>query len=237
MTEAAMDKTISAAEALTAVLEGHTVIVGGFGVPGTPFILIDALLAQGTGHLTLIKNEANIPGLGASKLVEAGRVDRLITSHLGLNPVVLGMMNEGKIEVEFNAQGILAERIRCGGAGLMGFVTDIGIDTVLRKQKQTVVIDGRTGMLETALRGDVALVHAAVGDRYGNLRYAKSARNFNPAVATAATVVIAEVEKLVAVGALDPDDIHTPGAFIDHVVEIGELTAEYSILEDYVFGQ
>jgi acetate CoA/acetoacetate CoA-transferase alpha subunit len=237
MKETTMDKTIAVAEALTAVQEGHTVIVGGFGVPGTPFILIDALLAQGTGRLTLIKNEANIPGLGVSKLIEAGRVDRLITSHLGLNPVVLGMMNEGQIQVEFNAQGILAERIRCGGAGLMGFVTDIGIDTLLREQKQTVAINGKTGVLETALWGDVALVHAAIGDRYGNLRYTKSARNFNPAVATAATVVIAEVEMLVPVGSLDPDDIHTPGAFIDHVVEIGELTAEYGILEDYVFGE
>jgi len=211
-------------------------MVGGFGVPGTPFTLLDALLSQGTGNLTLIKNEANIAGMGVSKLVEAGRVSRLITSHLGLNSIVLGMMNRGEIEVEFNPQGILAERIRCGGAGLMGFITDIGIDTILNQGKEIITVKGRTGMVESALWGNVALVHASKGDRYGNLVYEKSARNFNPAIATAADVVIAEVEHLVEVGTLPPDQVHTPGAFVDHVVRIEELTDEYGVLEDYVYG-
>ena len=231
-----MSKIVSVETAISNVKQYHTVMVGGFGVPGTPFTLIDALLAQNTTHLTLIKNEANIAGMGLSKLVENGNVDRLITSHLGLNKVVLGMMNRKEIEVEFSPQGILAERIHCGGAGLLGFVTDIGIDTLLKQNKQIVNINGKKGLLETPLRADVALIHAAFGDVMGNLRYEKSARNFNPAMATAADIVIAEVESIVEVGVLGADDIHTPGAFVDYVVEIDELTSEYGILEDYVIG-
>jgi acetate CoA/acetoacetate CoA-transferase alpha subunit len=229
-------KTTTINEAVSVIKDGQTVMVGGFGVPGTPFILIEALLEQGTKHLTLIKNEANIPQQGVSRLIEAGRVDRLITSHLGLNPTVLDMMNENRIEVEFNPQGILAERIRCGGAGLFGFITDIGIDTVLSRKKRRITLNGCKGIVESALRADVALIHASVGDDAGNLIYEKSARNFNPAMATAAEVVIAEVESLVMTGALDPDNIHTPGAFVDHIVAIEVLTAEYGILEAYVFG-
>ena len=231
-----MDKTTELNDAISIIKDGQTIIVGGFGGPGTPFILVEALLEQGTKHLTLIKNEANIPQLGVSRLIEAGRVDRLITSHLGLNPTVLAMMNKNQIEVEFDPQGILAEKIRCGGAGLFGFITDIGIDTVLSRKKQVITVNGRKGVVESALRADVALVHAAVGDGFGNLVYEKSARNFNPAMATAADVVIAEVESLVTTGTLDPDSIHTPGVFVDHVIEIRELTEEYGILDDYVFG-
>ena len=211
-------------------------MVGGFGVPGTPFMLIEALLAQGTKHLTLIKNEANEPHLGVSRLIEAGRVDRLITSHLGLNTTVLEMMNDKKIVVEFNPQGILVERIRCGGAGLIGFISDIGIDTVLSRNKQVITLNGQKGVVESALRADVAMIHAAAGDDLGNLVYEKSARNFNPAMATAANVVIAEVESIVDTGSLDPDAIHTPSAFVDHVVEIGNLQDEYEILEHHVLA-
>ena len=231
-----MTKKTQIGDAISLIKDGQTVMVGGFGVPGTPFILVEALLEQGSKHLTLIKNEANIPQQGVSRLIEAGRVVRLITSHLGLNPTVLDMMNENQIEVEFNPQGILAERIRCGGAGLLGFITDIGIDTVLSQKKQVLTLNGRKGIVESALRADVALIHAAMGDDSGNLVYEKSARNFNPAMATAADVVIAEVESLVTTGTLDPDSIHTPAAFVDHIVEIKELTEEYGILEDYVFG-
>jgi acetate CoA/acetoacetate CoA-transferase alpha subunit len=231
-----MDKIIELNDAVSIVKDGQTIMIGGFGVPGTPFILIEALLEQGTKNLTLIKNEANIPRLGVSRLIEAGRVKRLITSHLGLNPTVLEMMNKNQVAVEFNPQGILAERIRCGGAGLIGFITDIGIDTILNKGKKVITLNGQEGVLESALRADVALIHAAIGDRLGNLVYEKSARNFNPAMATAADIVIAEVESLVSIGALDPDNIHTPGVFVDYVVEIKELTQEYGILEDFIFG-
>lgn len=231
-----MSKVTNINDAISTIKDGQTIMVGGFGVPGTPFTLVEALLQQGTKHLTLIKNEANEPHLGVSKLIEAGRVDRLITSHLGLNTTVLAMMNEKKIRVEFNPQGILVERIRCGGAGLIGFISDIGIDTVLSQNKQVITLNGQKGIVEPALRADVALIHAAVGDGLGNLVYEKSARNFNPAMATAADEVIAEVESVVNTGSLDPDAIHTPGAFVDRIVEIGELQDAYGILEHHVLG-
>jgi len=214
--------------------DGLTVMVGGFGVPGTPFILVDALLASGATDLTLIKNEANEDHIGVSKLIEAGQVCKIITSHLGLNTTVIGIMNRGEIEVEFYPQGILAEKIRCGGAGLFGFLTDIGIDTILREKKQMIMMDGREVIVEPSLQADIALIHAAAGDPGGNLIYEKSARNFNPVMATAARTVIAEVERVVPVGSLEPDRIHTPGAFVDHLVEIKELTQEYGILAHHV---
>jgi acetate CoA/acetoacetate CoA-transferase alpha subunit len=229
-----IDKTISLDRALETLADGATVMVGGFGVPGTPFILIDALLDLGVRDLTLIKNEANEDHMGLSKLIEAGRARKLITSHLGLNATVIGIMNQGDIEVEFYPQGILAEKIRAGGSGLYGFVTDIAIDTILKDDKRLVEVDGRELIFEPALRADLALIHAAKGDRYGNLVYTKSARNFNPVMAAAAELVVAEVEELVEVGDLDPDQVHTPGAFVDRVVAIDELTSEYGILWHHV---
>jgi len=211
-----------------------TVMVGGFGVPGTPFILIDALLNAGVTGLTLIKNEANEDHLGLSRLIEAGRAKKLITSHLGLNATVIGMMNRGQIEVEFYPQGILAEKIRAGGAGLYGILTDIGIDTILAQNKSLTTIDGQRVMIEPALRADVALIHAAVADAFGNLVYEKSARNFNPAMATAADTVIVETERLAAPGELLPDAIHTPGGFVDHVVVLDQLSDDYGVLEHHV---
>lgn len=229
-----MDKICTIEDLRKRFSDGLTVMVGGFGVPGTPFSLVDALLASGAAGLTLIKNEANEDHMGVSKLIEAGRVRRIITSHLGLNATVIGIMNRGEIEVEFYPQGILAEKIRAGGAGLFGFLTDIGIDTILKEKKQTILLDGREVIVEPALTADITLIHAAQGDRSGNLVYEKSARNFNPAMATAARTVIAEVERVVEIGALDPNQIHTPGAFVDHVVEIKELTQEYGILAHHV---
>lgn len=229
-----IDKSVGIDQALESLSDGQTIMVGGFGVPGTPFILIDALLQRGIGNLTLIKNEANEDGLGVSRLIEAGRVKKMITSHLGLNATVIGMMNRGELEVEFYPQGILAEKIRAGGAGLLGFLTDIGIDTILRASKLVIDFAGREAIIEPALRADIALIHAAVADRAGNLIYEKSARNFNPIMATAAQTVIVEAEKLVQAGELDPDRVHTPGAFVDHVVLIDELTPEYGVLQHHV---
>jgi acetate CoA/acetoacetate CoA-transferase alpha subunit len=225
-----MDKTMAIEQALAAVQDGHAVMVGGFGVPGTPFTLIDRLLAQGTRNLTLVKNEANEAGMGISKLLEAGRVRTLIASHLGLNPTAVAMMNRGEIAVELYPQGILAEKIRAGGAGLLGIVTDIGIDTILRESRQIVPIDGREAIFEPALRADIALIHAAAADRAGNLLFARSARNFCPLMAMAAERVIVETEAIVPVGALDPDTVHLPGAFVDHIVVLDELTEEYGVL-------
>ncbi len=229
-----MDKTMAIEQALTAVQDGHTVMVGGFGVPGTPFTLIDRLLAQGTRNLTLVKNEANEAGMGVSKLLEAGRVHTLITSHLGLNPTAIAMMNRSEITVELYPQGILAEKIRAGGAGLLGIVTDIGIDTILRENRQLVRVAGQEAILEPALRADIALIHAATADRAGNLQFAQSARNFSPLMAMAADRVIVETEAIVPVGALDPDAVHLPGAFVDHIVVLDELTAEYGVLARHV---
>jgi acetate CoA/acetoacetate CoA-transferase alpha subunit len=144
------------------------------------------------------------------------------------------MMNRGEIEVEFYPQGILAEKIRAGGAGLFGILTDIGIDTILAENKDLISVNGKQAVIEPALRADVALIHAAVADPFGNLVYEKSARNFNPAMATAANTVIVETERLVGSGELDPDIIHTPGGFVDHVVVLGEITKEYGILEHHV---
>jgi len=214
--------------------DGMTVMVGGFGVPGTPFTLIDALLETGSTDLTLIKNEANEDHLGLSRLIEAGRAKKLVTSHLGLNATVISMMNRGEIEVEFYPQGILAEKIRAGGAGLYGILTDIGIDTILAQNKELITVNGQRVMVEPALRADVALIHAAAADPFGNLIYEKSARNFNPAMATAAETVIVETERLVEPGELAPDAIHTPGGFIDHVVVLDQLSDEYGILEHHV---
>ncbi len=228
------DKLCELTTALSAVRSGQSVMVGGFGAPGTPFTLLDALLAQGAKDLVLVKNEANEGGMGISRLIEAQRVKRIIISHLGLNSVVIGMKNRGEVEVEFYPQGILAEKIRAGGAGLVAILTDIGIETILRENKQIVQVDGREALLEPALRADVALLHAAVADRAGNLIYEKSARNFNPLMAMAADRVIVEAERVVEVGELPPDAIHTPGAFVDHVVELGTLTAAYRVLEHHV---
>ena len=229
-----IDKTCLLENMRTLFKDGMTVMVGGFGVPGTPFTLINALLEAGSTNLTLIKNEANEDHLALSRLIEAGRAKKLITSHLGLNATVIGMMNRGEIEVEFYPQGILAEKIRAGGAGLCGILTDIGIDTILAQNKELITVNGKRVMVEPVLRADVALIHAAAADPFGNLIYEKSARNFNPAMATAAETVIVETERLVAPGELAPDAIHTPGGFIDHVVVLDELSDEYGVLEHHV---
>ncbi len=201
---------------------------------GNPVTLIDALLESGLSDLTLVKNEANEDGMGLSKLIEAGCARKLITSHLGLNATVIGMMNRKEIEVEFYPQGILAEKIRAGGAGLYGLLTDIGIGTILAQAKEVITVNGRPVIIEPALRGNVALIHAAVADPFGNLVYEKSARNFNPAMATAADTVIVETERLVDLGELDPDRVHTPGGFVDVVVVLDGLSDEYGILKHHV---
>ncbi len=228
-----IDKRTSIEKALERVRDGDRVMVGGFGVPGTPFTLINGLLGKGTRGLTLIKNEANEDGMGLSRLIEAGRARKLICSHLGLNATVIGMMNRNEIDVEFYPQGILAEKIRAGGAGLMGILTDIGLDTILENEKQCIEIEGQRALVEPALRADVAFIHAFMADDFGNLVYQKSARNFNPLMATAADTVIAEVEAIVDTGDLDPEHVHTPGAFVDHVVVMEEITSEYGVLEHH----
>ena len=231
-----IDKVCSIDKVKGFIKDGYSIMVGGFGVLGTPFILIDAVLKSGKKELTLIKNEANEDGMGVSKLIEAGLAKKLITTHIGLNRRAIEMMNSGKIEVEFYPMGILAEKIRAGGSGIFGFLTDIGIDTILRKGKGIVELNGREMFVEQALRSDVALIHASRADRFGNLVYEKSARNFNPIMAMAAKKVIVEVESIVGIGELDPDQIHTPGVFVDHIVVLERLTEEYKVLKHHVIG-
>lgn len=225
------DKRCDMAAAVAGIDDGATVMVGGFGVPGTPMALIRALVDHGARDLTLIKNDANEPGMGIDHLLQSGQVKRLITTHLGLNSHAIALMNSGKIEVEFNAQGILAERIRAGGAGVGGILSDIGIDTELAEGKQVVEVGGKPHLVEIALRADVALIHADRADSFGNLAYVATARNFNPLMATAAACVIVEAETVEPLGALDADAIHTPGVFVDHVAELGALSGEYAVVQ------
>lgn len=224
------DKTTTISDAIGKISDGASVMVGGFGIPGTPFCLIDELVRQGPKNLTIIKNDANETGMGIDRLLKNGQVARLIATHIGLNARAIALMNEGNIEVEFCAQGILAERIRAGGAGLAGILTDIGIDTELGDGKQRVTVNGSAQIVETALKADFALIHADQADNFGNLAYVATARNFNPLMAMAASTVIAEAETLVPLGQLTPDAIHTPGPFVDHVVELIELTKEYAVV-------
>ena len=225
------DKRCDMAAAVAHIKDGDTVMVGGFGVPGTPMALIHALVDHGARDLTLIKNDANEPGMGIDHLLQSGQVARLITTHLGLNSHAIDLMNSGRIKVEFNAQGILAERIRAGGAGIGAVLSDIGIGTELADGKQLVEVGGKPHLVETALHADFALIHAGRADTFGNLAYVATARNFNPLMAMAATRVIAEAETITPLGALDADAVHTSGVFVDHVTELGALSKEYAVVQ------
>ncbi|MGD8421968.1 MAG: 3-oxoacid CoA-transferase subunit A, partial [Gammaproteobacteria bacterium] len=172
----------------------------------------------------------NENGMGVDHLLRNGQVARLIVSHIGLNSNAIEMMNRGQIEVELCPQGILAERIRNAGAGLFGFLTDIGIDTILAEGKQRFEIDGREVMLERPLRADFALLHADRADPLGNLVYAAAAQNFNPLMAMAADRVIAEAERITDPGELAPNTIHTPAPFVDRLVRLAELTGDYDVI-------
>jgi len=227
----ATEKSILIEAAIGKIENGNTVMIGGFGVPGTPFCLIDELVRQGQTGLTIIKNDANQPGMGVDRLLQSGQVDRLIVTHIGLNPNAIKLMNEKSIEVEFCAQGILAERIRCAGAGLFGFLTDIGIETNLADGKAITKLDGIDLLVEKAVTADVALIHASRSDTFGNLSYAASARNFNPLMAMAADLSLVETEELLEPGELVPEEIHTPGPFIDWVVHVPELTENYGVIQ------
>ncbi len=225
------DKTSTIESAMGRISDGDSVMLGGFGVPGTPFCLIQELVRQGQKDLTVIKNDANETAMGVDWLLEHGQVRKLIVSHIGLNPRAMQMMNDKVIEVEFVAQGILAERIRAAGSGLIGFVTDIGLGTNFADGHHRIEINGTEALFEPAIKADFALVHSAEADCYGNLRYLATARNFNPLMAMAADHVIVETEELKPVGSLRPDDIHTPSPFVDQIVTLSHLPDIYGIVE------
>ncbi len=211
-------KTIDLDQAVAMIPDGASVMIGGFMGVGTPERLIDALVARGTGDLIVIANDTAMPGVGIGKLIRAGLVRRLIVSHIGLNPETQRAMIEGKIDVELAPQGTLIERIRSGGYGLGGVLTATGVGTVVADGKQTLELDGRTFLVEPALRADFALVSAFLADDLGNLAYALTARNFNPVIATAADVVIVDADNIVPTGVIAPDHVVTPAPLVDYVV-------------------
>lgn len=210
-----MPQILSLQDAAALVKSGSTVMIGGFLTCGTPVNLVRELASRGLHNLTVIANDTGVQGNGIGMLITAGAVTRLITSHIGTNPETGRRMMDGEIEVELVPQGTLAERIRCGGAGLGGVLTPTGVGTIVAEGKQEITVGGRTYLLEEPLRAQVALIKAWKADRKGNLIYRKSARNFNPVMALAADLVIAEVEEIVDVGEIDPDQVVTPGLFVD----------------------
>lgn len=217
-----MNKSATVQQAVSRIRDGMTIMVGGFMAAGTPDTLIDALVEKGIRGLTLVSNDTAFPGKGVGKLIDAGLVKKVIASHIGTNPVTGKLMNAGEIEVQLVPQGTLVERIRSGGAGLGGFLTPTGIGTVVEEGKEKIVVGGKEFLLELPLRADVALVKAFRADLSGNLAFRRAARNFNPVMATAADLVIAETEQLVEIGEIDPDAVMLPGIFVDMVVCQGE---------------
>ncbi len=215
-----MNKVVaSAEEAIQDVFEGATIMVGGFGLCGMPENLIRALAHKGTKNLTTISNNVGVDGLGMGLLLANGQIRRHIGTYVGENKLLEEMVLKGLIQLDLVPQGTFSERIRAGGAGIPAFFTPTGVGTIVAEGKETRDFDGRAFVMERALKADFAFIKAWKGDRWGNLVYRKTARNFNPMMATAATVTIAEVEHLVEVGELDPDMVHTPSVFVKRIFQ------------------
>jgi 3-oxoacid CoA-transferase subunit A len=209
----------SADEALHGLLaDGHTLAVGGFGLCGIPETLIVALRDSGANGLTVISNNAGVDGFGLGLLLETRQIRKMISSYVGENKEFERQYLSGELELEFNPQGTLAERLRAGGAGIPAFFTRTGYGTIVAEGKETREFDGHHYVMETAIKADVSLVKAWKADTSGNLLFRKTARNFNPAVAMAGKVCVVEVEELVEVGAIDPDHVHLPGIYVDRIV-------------------
>lgn len=213
-----MGKTCTVSDGVAAIPEGATLMIGGFMGVGSPRRLIDELVRQGKRGLTVIANDTARPGVGIGKLIGARLVRRLVTSHIGTNPETQRQMLAGELEVELVPQGTLAERIRAGGHGLGGVLTPTGVGTVVQEGKRTLEIDGRVFLLELPLRADFALINAWRADHIGNLAYALTARNFNPVMAMAGEVVMAEARDIVPVGVIAPDDVMTPAVLVDRLI-------------------
>ena len=208
-------------EALEGLLfDGMTIMSGGFGLCGIPSALIEAIRASGVKDLTVISNNAGIDDVGLGVLLQTRQIRKMISSYVGENATFAKQYLAGELEIEFNPQGTLAERIRAGGAGIPAFYTATGAGTQIAEGKETKVFGGRTYVMELGLRADLAVVHAWKADLEGNLIYRKTARNFNPIMATAAEVTVAEVEEIVTPGQIDPDHIITPGIFVKRLVRL-----------------
>jgi len=205
-------------EAVAQIPDGASLMIGGFMGVGTPHRVVGELVRQGKKDLTVIANDSAMPGVGIGKLVTAGRVRKLVASHIGLNPETQQKMLAGAMDVELVPQGTLIERIRAAGFGLGGVLTATGVGTEVETGKRKIDVEGRTYLLETPLRADFALIEAFLADYLGNLTYALTARNFNPVIAMAATTVIVEAEHIVPVGMIPPDNVMTPAPLVDYVV-------------------
>jgi acetate CoA/acetoacetate CoA-transferase alpha subunit len=211
-------KTISLQDAVALIPDGSSLMIGGFMAVGTSERVIDELVRKGKRNLTVIANDTAMPGRGIGKLVSAGLISRTIASHIGLNPETQQQMIGGTMNVDLVPQGTLIERIRAGGFGLGGILTPTGVGTVVEEGKRKIDVDGKTYLIETALRADFALVHAFLADYLGNLSYALTARNFNPVIAMAADTVIVTAEHIVPVGVIAPDHVVTPAPVVDYLV-------------------
>lgn len=214
-----MAKIISIDEAIDKIENAMTLMIGGFLAVGTPEKLVDAVLARNVQDLTVIANDTAFPDKGIGKLVVNRQLKKVIVSHIGTNPETGRQMNAGELKVELVPQGTLAEQIRAGGFGLGGILTPTGVGTLVEQGKQKITIAGREYLLELPLKADVALIKAAKADKAGNLVFRKAARNFNPLMATAATVVIVEAQEIVETGLIDPDEVMTPGIFVTYLVQ------------------
>jgi 3-oxoacid CoA-transferase subunit A len=213
----------SVAAALTGLLhDGMTIMSGGFGLCGNAEACIEAIAASGVKNLTIISNNCGNQGQGLAVLLKNRQVSRVVCSFVGGNPDLAEQYLAGKVKVELCPQGTFAERIRAGGAGIAGFYTPTGVGTVVAEGKEVREIDGRSYLLERPLRADLAIVRASVADRFGNLRFYRTARNFNPLMATAAKVTVVEADRVVPIGVIDPDDVHLPGLYVKRIVEVSE---------------
>jgi 3-oxoacid CoA-transferase subunit A len=209
----------NAFEALTGLTDNMTVVVGGFGLCGIPENLIMAMKEHGSKGLTCVSNNAGVDDWGLGILLHTRQIKKMVSSYVGENATFEKQYMNGELEVEFCPQGTLAERMRAGGAGIPAFYTPTGVGTLVAEGKEVREFDGRPYVLEKGIRGDFALVKAWKGDKYGNLIYRKTARNFNPMAATAGRICVAEVEELVEIGELDPDQIHTPGIYVHRIIQ------------------
>lgn len=214
-----MNKVGTLEQALARVHDGSTIMMGGFGLCGIPENLVRALAQSGKRNLTIISNNAGVDSAGIGLLINNGQVRKMISSYIGENKVLEAKVISGAIEVELNPQGTLAERIRCGGAGIAAFFTPTGVGTLVAEGKEVREFDGRPYVMERALRADVAFIKAFQADHHGNLVYRKTTRNFNPVMATAADFVVAEVEEIVPAGSLHTENIVTPSVFVDMVIK------------------
>ena len=214
-----MSKFISIEEAVSKVKDGMTIMVGGFLANGTPNKIVDALAKSGVKNLTLICNDTAYPDKGVGQLIANKQVKKLFVSHIGTNPHTSEQMNSGELEIEFCPQGSLAERVRAGGCGLGGILTQTGMGTIVAEGKQIVNVDGKDYLLEKPLRAYIALVGASLGDKAGNLVYRGTSQNFNPLMASAADLVIAEINELVEVGEIAAENVKTPSIMVDFIIE------------------